>query len=469
MTKKILYGVGIGVMFLMVIGLIINFCGTLGIVAVVCLCTGFIGTRMARANKAVTIPKLKLPSIRFVPIMPYLFILPVLGVIGATLVNTYQNNIVLMVLMVLLAVMPIIAMFTKWLPERYYALAIWAVALSLLLHRSLISNYLWGSDINGEFACYQTVMQNGVWNPNTPYLIPAYNTSLAVTILPAMINRFSGIDGIWIFKIVFPILFSLVPVVMYEFTRTQFGNRKAFLATFLVMSLYIFYTMFVGVQKQLIATFFLALFILVMTDKELPRKWQIALLVVFGVGVTVSHYSTAFLLAILLCGTLVILLILKRKPKVITIPVIAVVVPVIACWYLMGNASVLKQFLGMSSNALAIPGSLAASQPIPPLSQSESIKLITQGSINLPDSLRYMYLITQAFIAVGALVAFIRWMKRKTVGFTDEFMCFAMLVIVLLGLELVLPKFSVVVTLDRIYFVCLMVLAPFGIIGVKSG
>ncbi len=475
MARTLLYAVGLSIAFLMAVGFVLNslfpfigvsrpldplpiLCGVAAGTLVLC---GLVYVR----DRSFTPPPPH-GRIQITPVKIALLLPPLLAVLGAQLVNVRDNNLLLMFLIGGLSLVPVIAVLTKRLPESLFPWVILSLALALLLHRTMITDRLWGADIVREFACYRTVALNGVWQASAPNLIPAYNTSLAVTVLPAMFANLTGIDGLWVFKFVFPLLLALVPVAMYEAARTRFPKRTAFLAVFLTISGYLFYTTCPGVAKQLIATVFLTLFLLTLVDRRLASPAREIMLAVFGLGVVTSHYSTAFMFAIMVVAAIVVKLVLGRRHRVLATAVpMALIVVVTAAWYLLlADGAVIKQFLGMGNTAVTAP---AATPATGAPAGTESVRLISEGSTNLPGSLRALYLVTQGFMVVGAATGFLRWLLRRGPPGSDEYMTFAACFSGLLGLELVLPQFSLVISLDRIYPMALIVLAPFCITSVE--
>jgi len=478
-TRTILYSVGISVCFLMLLGLVMNFAfpiigiphplarfpiivTSIVVLSIMCL-AAFLRDRKYTETSQINWDWL------FSPVVYVLILLPLLAVLGAQLVNIYHSNILLMCLMVLLAIIPIILMFSKLLPRKYYGLAIWVIGLSLLLHRSLISQYLWGADIIQEFAVFRMVEMNSVWLPNATNLMTAYNVTLSVTILPVMVSKLAGIAGLWVFKLIFPIMFSLVPLAVYEMLKTQFSDKTAFLSSFFAISLYTFYTTFLGVGKQLIATLLLALLALLMLDKEMTSRKRTLLLATFGIGAIVSHYSTAFLLVIIVVATVAGLFILRRKSVSLTVGLAVTLLAVSLLWYgFMGNGAIIKQFIGMGGSAVNVESSVVESAGAYTTSTAnEAQRLLSQGSVNMPNSMRYLYIITQILITLGFVVTAWRWLKRKENKISGEFMAFSLLFLGLLVIELILPGFALVISLDRIYFVCLIFLSPFLIVGIE--
>jgi len=475
-ARTITYSVGISICFTMFLGLIMNFAfpligipdplrtfpviiTTAIVLLVLCLVASHRDRRYT-TNAPITWEWL------FSPVVYVLILLPLLAVLGAQLVNIYHSNVLLMCLMVMVAIIPGILILTKLLPVKYYGLAIWAIGLALLLHRSLISQYLWGADIISEFAAFRTVEMNSVWLPNAPNLLTAYNVTLSVTILPVMLSKLTDIQGLWIFKLILPIVFSLVPLAMYEMLKIQFSGKVAFLSAFFAMSVYTFYTTFLQVEKQLIATLFLALFALLMLDKEMTPRKRTFLLAVFGIGVIVSHYSTAFLLAIIILATVVGLGIFRHKSASLTAGLAVALIAVSFVWYgTMANGAVIKQFIGMGGDAVKSESTIATTTNIS--STNAAQRLLSEGSVNMPDSMRYLYIFTQILMTLGFVVTVWQWLKRKQENINNEFLAFSLMFLCLLVIELILPVLARVISLDRIYFVCLIFLSPFLITGIE--
>jgi uncharacterized membrane protein len=202
-----------------------------------------------------------------------------------------------------------------------------------------------------------------------------------------------------------------------------------------------------------------------MTDRDLNPRMQKVVLTAFGIGVIVTHYSTAFLLVPFVIAAVSIIFVLRRRNLVLTGGVVAILLTVTITWYLLlADGAVIRQFIGMGSTAVNTVTSIPSETVATPAAV-ESIRLISEGGANMPDSLRALYLFTQAFICFGALFGFVCWLFRGDNKISDEFMAFAACFAGLLGLELLLPQLSLVISLDRIYPVAMLTLAPFCITG----
>jgi uncharacterized membrane protein len=250
---------------------------------------------------------------REVFLFPYLLLilLPVLAVLGTSLVNGYQDNQVLLILLALIAVVVALVAYDR-LPRSVYPLAVTMIAISLMFHLSLISPTLYGSDIQREYYFQHLVLQNGYWDSTIPN---NYNTCLSIVFLCPIYSLLLNIDGVWVFKIVYSVLFSLVPLALFCIFREQIEAKKAFLSTFFYMTIPSLIHIMVGVAKQEIAELFLVLLILLIVDRKLKPIQKSTLAIVFTISLPLSHYASAYI-SIALFGIGWIFLLLMKNPGV---------------------------------------------------------------------------------------------------------------------------------------------------------
>ncbi|NQE53662.1 hypothetical protein C5S29_08720, partial [ANME-1 cluster archaeon GoMg3.2] len=95
------------------------------------------------------------------PPVLFLCLIPFLAIFGTYLMNFHHNNILLMLMIVVIAFIALMIGFDKFIPKNLYPLAVFVIAISLLYHRSLISMYLTGWDIQVEYYFHKWVMVNG--------------------------------------------------------------------------------------------------------------------------------------------------------------------------------------------------------------------------------------------------------------------------------------------------------------------
>ncbi len=230
------------------------------------------------------------------PAVPFLILLPFLAIIGTYMRNNYHMVTLLFLLLVLIAVIGLAVGFDRFIPKSCYPLGIYAIALSLLYHTSLISEYVWGGyDIHHELHLANGVLISGLWDMAIPY-----NTNgmlSVVALVPPIYSLICDLDPpVWIFKIVYPpLLFALVPLGLYRAVEKQTDARIGFFSIFFFFSFFTFYTEMISLARQQIAELFLALTVLVMIDKTMDRGKQAFLMIAFAFAMIVSHYGLSYI------------------------------------------------------------------------------------------------------------------------------------------------------------------------------
>ncbi len=97
----------------------------------------------------------------------FLLLLPLLAILGALLVRFYHSNTLLLLLMVLIATVPAFIAFNKFIPVKWYPLAVFAISLALLYHLALISGYLNSSDVMSDNSSSPSNFQSPLENKIT--------------------------------------------------------------------------------------------------------------------------------------------------------------------------------------------------------------------------------------------------------------------------------------------------------------
>ena len=164
------------------------------------------------------------------PMVLFLFLLPLLSILGSQLVNSYHNNVLLIILIPILAIMPLLVSFNK-LPKKLYPLAVFVISLSLLCHSTLISKYIWGWDINIEYYFANLVLANSSWDISIRSNI---NAMLSIVMLAPIYSLILDMNLTWVFKIVYPLLFSLLPLGLYKIYNEQTNSKISFLSLHIV-------------------------------------------------------------------------------------------------------------------------------------------------------------------------------------------------------------------------------------------
>jgi len=83
---------------------------------------------------------------------------------------------------------------------------------------------------------------------------------LSITILPTIYSSLLNIDPTWTYKILYPPIFSFVPLILFKLWQRKLGSMKAFVASFLLVAQNTFYTEMLGLNRQMIGDLFFDLF-----------------------------------------------------------------------------------------------------------------------------------------------------------------------------------------------------------------
>ena len=227
-------------------------------------------------------------------------LLPLVSAAGALRLNSGHSNPVA-VIAVIASIILLAAAFllAPRLDEALLVVIIYATALAMIWSFSLRGDTVYGFDIASEYYSLHQTVVTGIWHLSHPN--DAYGAMLSVTVLPAELHALSGIPDLLIFKVVYPAIGALFPVVIYSLGRHVLTRRWAFMAAALVVMQETFFQEFPALAREEIATLLFAALISAVLDRSLPRRTQYTLVCLLSLVMVVSHYSTTYL-AILLLG-----------------------------------------------------------------------------------------------------------------------------------------------------------------------
>ena len=320
------YSVGLSIVIVMALGLLVNTVfvalnipGPMSVVPLLTV-SGILVSGLCLIcyvrNDATIKPQLIDSNDLLTPTFLSVSLLLPLTIFGAFLLNQYRVPAVNIAIIVLIAALILIIGLKKPVHERLYPYVLFVVALTLLLRNSLVTSYIWGTDINVEYYLANLVISGGFWDPHASFPLTwanNYNSMLSVVILPPVLSQLTGLSLIWVYKIIYPLIYSLVPLVLYVTVKKQIGAKIAFAAGLLFVISFSFYIDMLALPRQQIAELFLSLLILAMVSSQLVSSKRSLLLFVFGAGLVVSHYSTAYLFAFLIIFGLLLFSLKSRK------------------------------------------------------------------------------------------------------------------------------------------------------------
>ncbi len=478
--ESILYAVGFSVAFLMLAGLIINQFGYLiGVsfplatlpLSLFVNTLIIVGAAAAHLRQGRTKPSSSNPNAGFSRSMLLLSLIPVLSIIGAYFVNATGDNFVLLITILAIAGVFTISVFTDRATKShgFYAFAIAMIALALLMHVSLISNYIlpYGGDSPVELYVFRNTELSSHWNPIFAFASDEgygrYNAMLSITILPTVYSNMLGMDPTWVFKIIYPLIFALVPVGLYVLWQPYIGKKLSFIAAFLFMAQSTFFTEMLALNRQMIGELFFVLLLLVLLNKKIKREGKFIGFAVLSFGLIFSHYALAELfLFLILAAWAASVLYLKRPSFNLQLSLIVFFFVAMFLWYIYtSGAVVFNSFMSFTGYIAAQLGDF-----FNPASRGQAV-LAGLGLAQSPSFLNtvsrgFAYL-TEIFIVVG-VVALLR--KKIPFRFERDYTVFSILAVAFLFLLTLIPGLANALSMTRFYHILLMILSPLCVVGI---
>jgi uncharacterized membrane protein len=278
-----------------------------------------------------------------------------------------------------------------------------------------------------------------------------------------LISRFTGLDGIPIFKIVIPVLLGFVPLAMYELIRRFAGRKIALVSAFLLIFHYSFFFTMVAAARGELGWFFMAVAMLALVSEQNTRTRALA--VVFFLAMVTMHYYTSYLAIMLLVMGAIVLALRRHRDRLVTVNIMLLIVVGTIGWYMnlarSMNFNVMVELVRDFTTGLSSGFSEFGTSYTAHIAGREEL---TEARLIL----KYLYLILQAFLAVGFAAYFWRWLRRRPVEFPEQFMAFAVASFALFAGTVVLPNLSAFIDINRAFSMTSIFLFPFTVIGIVT-
>ena len=391
-----------------------------------------------------------------------LFCLPFLSILGAILTNILGNNLILLFLMILISVIIFLFTFTKYINQNLYPFSVLMISLALLFHTSFTSRYLIGFDIHTEYYVFRKTYEKSLWSEISIFdkQTASYNSVLSVTIYPTIMSYITGIDNEFIFKILYLIIFSFVPLLIYIICRNKINRIDAFLSSFYLISHSTFYfPEMISLGKQMIAEVFLLLLIYLLFDKKMDQFKKHVLFIIFSISLITSHYTISYILFVYILITWIFNKIkLKRFNILLNSTIILTLFIMIISWSIYIFSSILIK--NIWHNLYSIYRSIW--RPV----EIEHLTLMALGlvpSTFLHNVGRSFFYITNGFIILG----FLELVKNRK-KFDFEYISLSFTSLALMISCIVLPALGRTLNISRLYNITLLFLTPLCIIGGKK-
>lgn len=363
-----------------------------------------------------------------------------------------------------------LAAFDK-IRSKYYPYLLYAIALTLLLQVTLTSNYLVGTDINLEYYFAQLAKNEG-WNSS---LAHPGNSALGNVLLVPLLSHV--IPTVWVFKVVFPIMFAFVPVILYFIYKDWVNEKLAFLSSFFFISVPTFFMELSGIARQQLATLFFVAVLYLVLKSNLKLQYRIPVILTLSLAAIVSHYVFGLVLMLFLGMAFITKACLNyngRFPTWAHLLILTFVTVSSTLYYgSVASGAPLRQMtaiipvephtvgpiqLGPGEVGPFLVGATVERTATPghtPLMRFALGKDFTSAD-NLGKAFRVLQYLTQLLIVVGTTLLLL---KNK------DFRIFAGAGILILLLNVLMPGFSAILNATRFYHIALLVLSPALIVG----
>jgi uncharacterized membrane protein len=231
-----------------------------------------------------------------VPVAAAGVLIILLSLAGAIRLNNGYGSGVSMAAMGVVIAFLLLLLFQSGYSLAAVELGIYVAAAGVLLLTSMRGWLLTGHDIQTEFAYYSDVLGSGRWQPGK--YNNAFYACLSVTLLPVAFSHLTAISGLYVFKVVVPLLFAVTPVLLFRCVRNVAPHSIAVLSAIFFVVFPNFSTDMTYMCRQEIAFILVGCAMLVVTGSRARLLTKRLVFLVLMAGVVLSHYSTAYVIII---------------------------------------------------------------------------------------------------------------------------------------------------------------------------
>jgi uncharacterized membrane protein len=420
-------------------------------------------------------------------------LLPIITVIGTQVANTDGDRTILLLAILVVTMAPMILLARM---KGRYEILILSVSITLLMHRALMTNFIMGYDIFSEYAGATITINDGFWNvfESSALRGGGANTALSIVTLAPMLNGLTGINALGLLKDVYPAIYAFLPLGLYKVMEGKFDRRIALVGIMAFMAYPPFYTLMIQLAKQQVAELFLVGMLLIITDSVLPRGKRRWMLLIFLIGVMVSHYAIAFLAL----GSLALLIALgfvitylgnwkllsknfgprsiwkwlvtstkewwheQRRVRTVTLDIILIIAVFFLIWYSV-TASGLQMRFFQAGGASISQAEVVSGSNIQKFDAIEAL-LINYGS-PLHNFEKFLTLSMQILTLIGLAFVITKFIRFKE-KLKDEFLLLGIVGVIIIAIAYTVPDFSRQLYYGRLFHFTYIFLAGYTFIGV---
>jgi uncharacterized membrane protein len=398
------------------------------------------------------------------PISIVLCFLPIFSALGVL----YSNVLIILISYAIIAVLCVICiLFKRLIPENLFPFMLFSISVALICQVLLLSKYIIGWDANLEYYVFRLTQINGYWgslNANLNSVITLdYNSMLSITLLPTIYSILMNAKGEIVFEILYPFVFSLIPLSLYRIYEKQFGKLIGLLSVlfFVFTSTAFFGLEPLSLNRQIIGDLFLLLSIFLLISQAISVTKRRILLIIFGAALVVSHYTLAYIYLAMLVLVFVISRVKSKFDYTLNAATVLLIFVITFSWYALVTSSpllsltdnirrIFAEFTTGTLSAYSGTGTASSMFAIPQtFTIAAWINLLMTGIANL-------------FLIIGVLLIIFR---NKITGIFERFRVISIFAAIILGVSYIAPSIATKFNFTRFYGVTLLFLSPCFVIG----
>jgi len=290
-----------------------------------------------------------------------------------------------------------------------------------------------------------------------------FNSLLPITILAPTYSILCNLSLVWVFKIIFPFIFSLTPVCLYELYREYrsswdwFDSEVSFLSAIVFIFFYGFFKDLP--DKQHIAEFFMTL-ILMLSVKDNAKPLRNKLLAFFlAFSLATSHYGVSYLFMLSIFFAILFSFLIKKGEKMLLTSSFVLPYTVITLgWYKLTSSGYM--FNEITRLGTGIIKKITSLRILEPSGRSGVTYALYETPSFLWETYKIIYSILIFLIMIGILWSLIS-IFRKRIHVTEPLLIsFPFFFFLILQITTTYGM-----GFDRVLQITLTLLSPFALIG----
>jgi len=392
-------------------------------------------------------------------VFPFLF--PFLSVFGTYLMNKQQNNNILLLMLFLIpAYVLAIVYLRRKTYDLTYPLALFNIALAVVLMHGLTSNYINGRDVHTEYHSFCIVAKNLYWSLSD--FQHAYMACLSSSMLPTVYWSLMGVEKLYIYKFWYQLIWAIVPVICYILYKNYVSNLSAFLSSFLIISqtAYIF-TLQSAIRNEF-GLFFLILVMVTFFNKDINEMNKRILFIIFSFSMILSHYTTSYFFLFVMISYFTFTSVYKNTDSKLSTTIVLLIFAQVFLWYGLVTKLTFSNCVELIKNifeSLITTTSTAG---------TKSPSAYTIFGYTITNPAKKISVIVFDIILGITTIGLISSVMDKNLKSMKDYSLISFISYLMISSFILLPYLSLNYGTQRVYLQGILIFAPFLIIGSES-